>query len=192
MQSRVAGLLCRHSGCRAGQRDASRIRMPASNPTLRAVEWFSLAAVRAGLVRYARAGETVRAAGASRHRAARAREVLVMESFLSARAAGKLVAGAPRKATPLNAAKEKNRAGVWRAVGPGNAGRWSGLRWSRAVRPGPFENAVCLPPCRRNTRSSDSRTSRSYHRRHQRCPLAGFRKPPSHSGDSPTDAQRDS
>jgi len=35
----------------------------------------------------ARAG-TVRAAGASRHRAARAREVLAMESFLSARAAG--------------------------------------------------------------------------------------------------------
>ncbi len=42
----------------------------------------TLAAVPTGLERSARAGETVRAAGASRHRAARAREVLVMESFL--------------------------------------------------------------------------------------------------------------
>ena len=37
LQSRVNGLLYRHSGCRAGQRDALRIRMPASNPTLRMV-----------------------------------------------------------------------------------------------------------------------------------------------------------
>ena len=53
---------------------------PASNPTLRVIGRCNLAAVRLGLVRYARAGETVRAAGASRHRAARAREVWVMES----------------------------------------------------------------------------------------------------------------
>ena len=112
MQSRVAGLLYRHSGCRAGQRNASRTRMPANSPTSRAVERRILAAVRLGLVRYARAGETVRAAGASRHRAARAREVLAMESFLSARAAGKLVAALLEKATPLSRLKEKTQAGL--------------------------------------------------------------------------------
>jgi hypothetical protein len=44
------------------------IRMPASNPTSRAVECRNLAAVRAGLVRYARAGETVRAAVAAKRK----------------------------------------------------------------------------------------------------------------------------
>jgi len=45
-----------------------------------------------GLGAFRARGETVRVAGAPRHRAARAREVWVMESELSARAAGKLVA----------------------------------------------------------------------------------------------------
>ena len=52
----------------------------------------------------------MRAAGASRHRAARAREVLVMESFLSARAAGKLVAALLGKRKPLSRLKRKSAA----------------------------------------------------------------------------------
>ena len=58
------------------------IRMPASNPTSRVVERLSLAAVPYGPCAIHARGGTVRAAGASRHRAARAREVLAMESFL--------------------------------------------------------------------------------------------------------------
>ena len=85
------------------------IREPASNPTSRVVERRSLAAVPTGLVRYARAGETVRVANAPRHRAARAREVLVMESNLGRAGCGNLVANAPRKSgSRLNAAKKES------------------------------------------------------------------------------------
>ena len=61
----------------------------------------------------ARAG-TVRAAGASRHRAARAREVWVMESELSARAAGKLVAALLEKRKPrkLSGLKRKGQSAL--------------------------------------------------------------------------------
>jgi len=48
-QATVAGLLYRHSGCRAGQRNALRGSMPASNPTSRAAERRSLADVQRAL-----------------------------------------------------------------------------------------------------------------------------------------------
>ena len=72
-QSAFLNLLCRHSGCRAGPHHASRIRMPASNPTSRAIGRRTLAAVRAGLGRYARASERACRWRATARRHARAR-----------------------------------------------------------------------------------------------------------------------
>jgi hypothetical protein len=106
LQSAIAGLLCRRSGCRAGQRNASRGSEAVCKRLISA--YFGLirgisgksgwrgrlepGGSSGGPCAIRARGETVRAAGASRHRAARARESWVIERKLSARAAGKLVA----------------------------------------------------------------------------------------------------
>ena len=78
-QSGVTHLLCRHSGCRAGRHNALRIRMPASNPTSRAIGRRTLADVQRSRAIRARVGTCV---SLTRHGTPpRAREVLVMESF---------------------------------------------------------------------------------------------------------------